>query len=80
MYQCVNEVYEGGRSTFQEALHVISRPHLESSLVICTSYLKKSINTLEDVQHHAAKLLDGCKNLNFKERVTSLDLPSLTYR
>ena len=32
------------------------------------------------MQHHAAKLLDGCKNLKYKERVTSLDLPSLAYR
>lgn len=32
------------------------------------------------MQHHAAKLLDGCKNLKYEERVTGLDLPSLAYR
>ena len=38
------------------------------------------ITALENVQHRATKLIPGYKELDYKERLKSLNLPTLSYR
>ena len=42
--------------------------------------MKKHINQIENVQIRATKLEDGLSNLDYPERLKSLDLPTLVYR
>jgi len=41
---------------------------------------KKDIITLEDVQRRATKLVPGLRDLNYPDRLTKLNLPTLVYR
>ena len=56
------------------------RPHLEYAIQFWAPYLRKNINQIEKVQRRATKYLPGYQNLSYKERLTSLELPTLAYR
>ena len=56
------------------------RPHLEYAQAIWSPHMKKYIDAIENVQIRATKLVDGFKNLSYKERLQKLNLPTLAYR
>ena len=56
------------------------RPHLEYAQTVWSPHLKKHINVLEGVQRRATRILPSLKELDYKQRLTKLNLYSLTYR
>jgi len=56
------------------------RPILEYANCVWAPYLKKDINTLESIQRQFTKKIVGLNGLSYKERLTKLKLPSLSYR
>ena len=55
------------------------RPHLEYAQVVWSPYLKKHIDIIENVQIRATKLVDGFRNMTYKERLQKLNLQTLAY-
>ena len=68
------------KNTFKQLFVSIVRPHLEYGAPIWNPHSKKLITLVENVQRRATKLLPGMENLSYKERLKSLDLPTLQYR
>ena len=56
------------------------RPHIEYANKIWSPHLKKHITSLENVQRRATKLIPGFKDIEYKERLRKLKLPTLAYR
>ena len=56
------------------------RPHLEYSIQFWAPYLRKNIDQIEAVQRRATKFIPGFKNLSYKTRLETLNLPTLAYR
>ena len=55
------------------------RPVLEYGNPWCQN-LKKHVLLIENVQRRFTKRIIGMKNLNYEDRLTSLNLPSLEFR
>ena len=53
------------------------RPHIEYVNQIWSPHLKKHITSLENVQRRATKLIPGFKDIEYKERLRKLKLPTL---
>jgi len=53
------------------------RPHLEYCVPSWSPYLAKDINALEQVQHHATKLVKSLSTLPYEDRLVSFQLQSL---
>ena len=66
--------------TFKRIYVAFVRPHLEYGQAVWSPYLQKHINTLENVQIRATKLVDGFGKLEYSERLKRLNLPTLVYR
>ena len=58
----------------------IVRPRLEYCIQAWSPYHKKDIEVLERVQKLATKMVDGYGNINYKDRLPLLELPSLEER
>ncbi len=56
------------------------RPLLEYGNVIWAPHLQKHIKAIEAVQHRATRLIPGLANLEYEDRLSVLNLPSLSYR
>ena len=56
------------------------RPHLEYAQVVWSPHLKKNINLVENVQVRATKLIDGLHELNYRDRLIKLNMPTLAHR
>ena len=56
------------------------RPRLKYCIQACSSYHKKDIEVLERVQKRATKMIYGYGDLNYKDRLSVLELPSLEER
>ena len=56
------------------------RPHLEYASQIWSPHLIGNIQALEKVQRHATKLVPELKHLDYGDRLSALNLPSLLYR
>ena len=56
------------------------RQVMEHANVVWSPYKRKDIDAIEKVQKHFTKKILGMKNLNYTERLTKLNLPSLEYR
>jgi hypothetical protein len=56
------------------------RPHLEYANSVWAPYLRKDINSIENVQRRATKIIPGLADLPYESRLTSLRLFSLAYR
>ena len=65
---------------FKKLYIAFARPHLEYAQAVWSPHLRKYINTLENVQIRATKLIDGFKDVDYPERLRRLDLPTLAYR
>ena len=56
------------------------RPRLEYCIQAWSPYHKKDTEELERVQKRATKMVHGCGDLNYKDRLSLLKLPSLEER
>ena len=56
------------------------RPHLEYASSAWNPITKEDIIRIEGVQRRATKLIRNLSTLNYTERMTKLELPSLYYR
>ena len=66
--------------SFCTLFKALVRPHLEYANQIWAPFLKKPITSIENVQLRANKLIPGCRDLEYSERLTRLGLPTLAYR
>ena len=56
------------------------RPHLEYAVQAWSPHLVKDIEILERVQHRFTRMVEGLKELEYKQRLEYLGLPSLRFR
>ena len=56
------------------------RPHLEYGNIVWFPQLKKKSVAIEKVQRRATKLTPTLRDLDYKERLRQLKLPTLKYR
>ena len=56
------------------------RSHLEYAVFVWMPYEKNKIESLEQIQKRATKLVKKCKHLSYEKRLRYLELPSLMYR
>ena len=56
------------------------RSHVEFAHSVWSPYKKGLIYDVEKVQKRATKMIQGCKNKTYKERLEFLQLPTLIYR
>ena len=56
------------------------RPKLEYCIQAWRPHLNKDIQKLEAVQHRATKMIEGCWNLSYEERLKYTALPTLDSR
>ena len=56
------------------------RPKLEYCVQAWCSYLKKDIDKLEKVQARATRLISGCRNLSYENRLKYTGLTTLSER
>ena len=65
---------------FSKLFTAFVRPHLEYAQAVWSPHTMKHIDLIENVQIRATKLVDGFKNLTYKERLEKLNLQTLAYR
>ena len=58
---------------------VLVCPRLEVRMSLAAPIFKKDKKLLEDVQHHATKMVSNMNKFPYKERLCCLKLPTLTY-
>ena len=56
------------------------RPHLEYAEAVRSPFTKKDIDTIENVQKRATKLIPSLRNMDYTNRLTKLKMPTLQYR
>ena len=56
------------------------RPHLEYAVPVWSPYLKGDIESLENVQHRATRLVPGIKRKSYEFRIRTLKLTTLETR
>jgi len=56
------------------------RPKLEYCVQAWRPYLRKDIDKIEGVQHRATKLIEGCRNLRYEDRLKATGLTTLEDR
>ena len=56
------------------------RPHLEYANTVWYPYLRKHIDSIEQVQRNFTKHIIELKDMTYHERILNLGLPSLEYR
>ena len=65
---------------FKILFTALVKPHLEYENQVWFPHLVKDIEAVEYVQRRATKLVPCLKDLSYKERVRTLNLPTLAYR
>lgn len=65
---------------FRKLYVTFVRPHLEYGQVIWSPHYMRQINMIENVQKRATCLVDGFQNLDYPQRLTRLNLPTLSER
>jgi hypothetical protein len=65
--------------TFSLLFKALVRLHLEYASSVWSPYKKKDINSIENVQRRATRMLPQIKNLEYEERLRKLKLPTLKY-
>ena len=64
---------------FSTVFKSLVRPHIEYANQVWHPYLMKHITALENFQRRATELIPGYKELDYKERLKRLNLPTLSY-
>ena len=67
-------------SSFRKLFCAFVRPHIEYAQAIWSPHSQKQIDMIEAVQIRATKLVDGLKNLDYKERLERCQLTTLRFR
>ena len=75
--QCVTT---RNRNTMLKLFTSLVRPILDYCAPFWSPHLVKDIDLIEQVQRRFTKLISGCQNLTYQQRLTQLDLFSLEYR
>ena len=65
---------------FTNLYKALVRPHLEYGNIVWFPQLKRQSVAIEKVQRRATKLIPVLKDLDYKERLRQLKLPTLKYR
>ena len=65
---------------FSTIFKSLIRPHIEYANQLWSPHLKKHITSLENFQRRATKLIPGFKDIEYKERLRKLKIPTLAYR
>ena len=66
--------------TFLSLYKSLVRPHLEYANQAWSPHLRKHIDSIENVQRRATKLIPNMRDLSYEERLRKLKLPTLAYR
>ena len=65
---------------FPKIFATLIRPYIEVNIQACPPTLRRDINTLERVQRRATKRVAGLANMEYTDRLRSLNLYSMEYR
>ncbi len=68
------------KSVSNTLFQALVRPNLEYAEAVWSPYLKKDIESLENVQRRATKQVPSLANLDYTERLKKLKMPTLKYR
>ena len=68
------------KEVFLQLYKALVRPHLEYGNIIWYPYLKRQSVAIEKVQRRATKLVKGCREMKYYERLSYLKLHSLKGR
>ena len=68
------------KDTFCMLYKSLVRSHLEYASSVWSPYKKYLIKDIKGVQRRATKLVEGCKNMSYRDRLIYLSLPTLVYR
>ena len=68
------------KSAFILLYKCLVRSHLEYANTVWNPYRISLVDDIEKVQKRATKMVRGCKNMTYKERLIYLQLPTLKYR
>ena len=68
------------KTTFKQLFVSIVRPHLEYGAPIWNPHQKNLITVIENVQRRATRAIPGMEGKSYKERLESLQLPTLQFR
>ena len=58
----------------------IVRPHLEYANVVWHPIYRRQMQSIENVQRRATKIVKEIKNMSYSDRLKALKLPSMKYR
>ena len=75
--RCFDDLSPGA---FRSLYTAFVRPHLEYAQSVWQPKLRKYVNLIENVQRRATKLVKGCRNLPYGDRLKILEIPSLEFR
>ena len=68
------------KDMFKKLFTSMVRPHLEYGAPIWNPHTKKNIDAIENVQRRASKRIPGLSHLTYKQRLETIELPTLQYR
>ena len=68
------------KSIVTKLYKALVRPKLEYCVQAWRPYLRKDIDKIEGVQHRATKLIEGCRNLRYEDRLKATGLMTLEDR
>ena len=68
------------KSLFLKLYKTLVRPHLDYGNSIWYPISKKNIQSIENVQRRATRIVPELKHLTYEERLSELNLPTLEYR
>jgi len=66
--------------SFRCLFQALVRPHLEYAGSVWSPYKLSDIDSVENVQRRATKLIPTLKNLEYSDRLRKLNMPTLKYR